>query len=113
MFSQGATPYADLNVTEIVELVLSGHQLRRPSVNAPLSVVELIRECTQLNVAKRPAMFTIEKWLTKAVDNPEITLFLDTANVEPAFTSENMMATNATFRIADNEWVEDNEESQL
>lgn len=72
IFSGGGTPYAELLVGEVVQMVLAGHRLERPSRDTPDGVVELIRECTQLVVARRPAMATVHGWLQRALVSEEI-----------------------------------------
>ena len=71
IFSDGTTPYADLQTTEVVPLVLAGHRLKRPSTTTPEFVIELIRECTQIAVANRPSMMFIEQWLRLAVQSED------------------------------------------
>ena len=69
IFSDGDVPYADLQVMEVMNFVKSGHRLKRPSVTTPEGIVELIRECTQMTVVKRPSMMVIEKWLLSCIDD--------------------------------------------
>lgn len=67
IFSNGSTPYADLAVAEIVPMVAhAGHRLGRPSPATSEGIVDLIRNCTQMNVARRPAMAAVKAWLEQA-----------------------------------------------
>lgn len=67
IFSDGGTPYAELAAGEVLAMVAAGQRLGRPSRTVPEGVVQLIRECTQLSVARRPAMTVVRKWLDKVV----------------------------------------------
>lgn len=70
MFSHGGTPYAQLAVGEVLAMVEAGHRLDRPSFTTPQGIVELIRECTQMNMVRRPAMSVVRQWLERAVRDP-------------------------------------------
>ena len=67
IFREGGVPYSDLQVTEIVSMVSLGHRLSRPSISTPQGFVELIWECTQMQVNKRLSMQSIKMWLEKVV----------------------------------------------
>lgn len=67
IFSRGAVPYAELAVEEVLTMVQAGHRLGQPSPTTPAGVLELIRECTQLHVAKRPSMALVASWFEHAV----------------------------------------------
>lgn len=72
IFSSGGTPYAELQVSEVLSMVEAGHRLGRPSRATPDGVIMLIRECTQMNVAKRPAMAGVRGWFEAAVGEPAV-----------------------------------------
>lgn len=69
-FPYGDTPYADLQNSEVLQFVSNGHRLWKPSTTTPETVIGLIRDFTQMNVARRPLTLNVLKWLTKPVDDP-------------------------------------------
>jgi serine/threonine protein kinase len=70
--AHGATPYAELSVSEVLRFVANGQRLSRPSPSTPDGVMGLIWDCTQSSVAQRPAMREVLSWLEKAVGSAEV-----------------------------------------
>ncbi len=64
VFSSGGTPYPELQATEVLRAVMAGHRLSSPSASTPPKVVELMRDCTHMDVAGRPSMLMVQMWLT-------------------------------------------------
>lgn len=72
VFSNGKTPYAELAAAEVLPMVRAGHRLERPSPTTPQGILELIRECTQMAVVRRPAMAVVRQWLEQAVRDSNV-----------------------------------------
>ena len=71
IFSGGATPYASLPTTLVLQAVQAGQRLPRPRADTDEDIVSLIRDCTQGEVAKRPSMAHVYSRLS-----PETLLFV-------------------------------------
>ena len=74
IFSDGATPHAAVPTSEVLRAVEAGERLARPSSETPDAILDLIRACTQLTVAHRPSMASVDKQLSATpllfVSNP-------------------------------------------
>jgi hypothetical protein len=72
--------------------VLAGERLARPHPDTPEDLVELIRDCTQLNVTQRPSMGRVQEQLSSApllfVPGPAADACTDSTRVPLSLTLE-------------------------
>ena len=71
IFSGGATPHATVSTDQVLRAVQAGQRLPRPRADTTEDVVTLIRDCTQMDVARRPSMAHVHRRL-----HPEALLFV-------------------------------------
>lgn len=56
LYSDGRTPYAHLQATEVVAAVKSGERLARPAAETGEAILWLMRACAHIEPAQRPGM---------------------------------------------------------
>ena len=71
IFSGGATPHATVSTDQVLRAVQAGQRLPRPRADTTEDIVTLIRDCTQMDVARRPSMAHVHRRL-----HPEALLFV-------------------------------------
>jgi hypothetical protein len=91
IYSGGATPYTELQASEVVRTVLAGHRLSRPHLHTSEHIISIIRACTGLVPEDRPTMMAVHAQLSGswALDEP----LAVAARSHPPVT----MATNALY----------------
>lgn len=92
IYSGGATPYTELQASEVVRTVLAGHRLSRPRLHTPEHIISVIRACTGLVPEDRPTMMAVHAQLSGswALDEP-LAMTGERSQAPPA------MATNALY----------------
>ena len=64
IYSGGATPYAQLQPSEVARSVLAGHRLARPRADTPEHILSIIRACTLATPESRPTMMAVHAQLS-------------------------------------------------